>query len=100
MGAGFFARIVGVIFSPRAAYSVVVAQPRPFGVLALVLVVSIASSSLFFSTEVGRESALDQEVRVADSVGREISDQTYARMEALMPDAPYLSAAYVLVFFP
>jgi len=100
MDASFFARIVGVMFSPRAAYAAVVVRPRAFGVLALVLVVSIASSSLFFSTEVGRESALDQEVRAAEAVGREISDQTYARMQALMPDAPYLSAAYVLVFFP
>jgi hypothetical protein len=75
------ARVAGVVFSPRATYSAVVARPRWCGVLAFVIIVGAAGTFAFLSTEVGRTALLDQQVRTMESFGVKMTDATYDRLE-------------------
>src|SRR4051812_42253017 len=75
------ARILGVVFSPRATYADVAARPRALGVLAFVIITGAAATFIFLSTEVGKQAVFDQQVRTMESFGMKIPDQAYARME-------------------
>jgi hypothetical protein len=95
------ARVIGVLTSPRAAYAGVAAHPRWFGMLVLVLAISIGCVSAFLSTEVGLNAFLDQQVRQSEAfTGHPMSDAQYARLETMLPYAPYLAAAGQLVTLP
>ena len=78
---GLFARIIGVVVSPRATYAAVAARPRSIAVLAVVLLVSGVAQGLFLSSEVGQQTVLDQQVRAMEAFGLNITDQMYAQME-------------------
>jgi Yip1 domain len=97
---GLFGRAAGIVLSPRATYATLAARPRALGALLLFLVIAVAASSSFLSTEVGKEAAIDQQIRAMESFGRQVPDQMYERMQSMMGYAPYFSAAYLLVFFP
>jgi len=97
---GLFARLTGVLTSPRAVYTDVVAHPRSFGILAVILAVVIASTAAFLSTEVGRTALVDEQIRALESFGRTVTDAQYQRFEQMAPYAPYLSAAGQLVSLP
>lgn len=97
---GLLGRVVGVVWSPRATYAEVAARPRVSGALGLFLGIAMSASFVFMSTEVGQEALLDQQIRTVESLGRQVSDAMYARMEALLPYAPYISTGYLVVFFP
>ena len=56
---GLFARIIGVLMSPRATYAAVAAKPRSLAVLAVVLLASGVAQGLFLSSEVGQQATLD-----------------------------------------
>jgi hypothetical protein len=71
---GLFARIFGVLLSPRATYAAVAAKPRSLGVLVVVLVIIGVAQGLFMSTEVGQQLVLDQQVRAMEAFGMTISD--------------------------
>lgn len=99
---GLAARLVGVVFSPRAAYAAVAARPRVLGALAVVLLLTISSSVVFFSTQVGRNALLDQQERTLQNFGIRMSDAQYAQMEARMQGSStvYFTAAGQLVVIP
>lgn len=97
---GLAARLYGVLMSPRETYAEVVAHPAWFGVLAVVLVVMAGSTMAFLSTEVGRATLLDQQVRSLESFGRTVTDAQYQQLEAVAAYAPYLSAASQLLLLP
>jgi len=94
------ARILGVLFAPRATYVDVVARPRALGALAVVLVVSAAGTFAFLSTAVGRQAMLDRQVRTMESFGARIDDAAYRDMERGMGGAKYVGAAAALVALP
>lgn len=87
------ARLVGVLTSPRATYADVAAHPRALGAMLVVLVVSMASFGIFMATDVGREAALDQQVRTLESFGMHPTDAQYARMQEQNARPPYLVMA-------
>lgn len=97
---GLAARIVGVIFSPLETYRSVVAQPRVFGALAVVAVVTGLTSFAFLSTEVGQNALLDQQVRFMESFGIDLPDEAYDRMEAQADRQRYFGLVGVLVWVP
>ena len=68
------ARVAGVIFSPRATYADVAARPRVLGLLAVVMLVIVAATFTFLSTEVGQQASLDNQVRQMEAFGRGVSD--------------------------
>jgi hypothetical protein len=57
---GLLSRIVNVFLAPRSAYEAVAARPRVAGVMAVVLIMMMATQFAFLSTDVGRNAALDQ----------------------------------------
>ncbi len=70
---GLVARIFGVLLAPRATYADVAARPRWLGVLAVVLLVMATGSIILFSTDVGKEALLDQQVTTMESFGIKLS---------------------------
>jgi hypothetical protein len=94
------ARIVGVLFAPRATYADVAARPRALGVLTAVVLVAAAGVFLFMSTEVGKNAFLDQQVQQREAFGRPLTDAQYDRLEAMVPYAPYFGAVLQLVSLP
>jgi hypothetical protein len=94
------ARVVGVFFSPRATYADVAARPRWLGALLVGSLVVIIGLFALFSTEVGQQAWLDQQVKGAESFGRTINDQQYEGMERIAPYIRYIVAAGYTVFVP
>jgi hypothetical protein len=94
------ARLIGVLFAPRATYAGLAARPRWLGALAVVALTFAVSSGAFLSTEVGKNAMLDQQVRQAESFsGRPMTDAQRQRLESMLPYAPYF-AALSLVTLP
>ena len=95
------ARAIGVLTSPRATYAGVAAQPRWFGALALVVLVSMACVSTFLSTDVGKDALLDQQTRQAESFsGHPMTDAQYERLQKFLPYSAYMAAGAQLVTLP
>jgi hypothetical protein len=94
------ARIVGVLVAPRATYADVAARPRVVGALVFVVLVSIAATFTFLSTEVGQQAALEQQLRQMESFGRTPNDAQYQRMAQMLPYARYFAGVSQLVVLP
>jgi hypothetical protein len=94
------ARVLGVIFSPRATYADVAARPRILGVLAVVIVVLVAATYIFLSTDVGQQAVLAQQVQQMESFGRTVDDAAYARIQQMAPYSKYFAAGGQLVSLP
>ena len=88
-------RFIGIITSPRATYESVVANPKWFGMLALVSVLMAVIVGGFLLTKVGQEAWLD----AATATGQ-VSEQQYQGMEKMAPFVGYITVAYMLVVMP
>jgi len=99
-GPNVFARLLGVVFSPRATYAAIVARPRALGAFVITIGIIGATQGLFFATPVMQEVLLDQQVRMIESFGVEISDQMYAGIEQGVARAPYQTPISVAVLIP
>jgi hypothetical protein len=98
---GLAARIVGVIFSPADTYRSIVAHPRVLGVLAVTTIVMAATVFVFLSTEVGQNAALDYQYRAMESLGINVPDEVYDRMEQQVAGiGRYISPVSILVTIP
>src|SRR5918994_2076639 len=71
-------RVVGVLRSPRALFSALIARPRWAGVMLLSFLVTAACGVALMQTEVGQQALVDQWERTALALGREIHDGRYA----------------------
>jgi len=95
------ARAIGVILSPKATYEDVVRRPRILGALALVVLIVVAVSTTFSSTQLGKDLALEQTIRYMEAFGMQISDQVYSQMESrMMNQSPILPAIGTAVVLP
>jgi Yip1 domain len=90
---GLFARLIGVLTSPRATYKEVAARPRWAGALAVVLLVTSAGVGAFMSTEGGRLALLDYQITMLESFGRRPDDAQTLQMEKRVADRPSLGVA-------
>src|SRR5437763_8527029 len=97
---GLISRIFGVFFSPRATFADVAARPRAFGVLAIGILIVVAGLFALFSTEVGQQAWIDQQIKGSESFGRTISDQQLQGMERIAPYIRYIVACGYLVVIP
>ena len=59
-GPNVFARLLGVVFSPRATYAAIVARPRVLGAFVITICITAVTEGLFFATPVMQEVLLDQ----------------------------------------
>lgn len=94
------ARILGVLFAPKATYADVAARPRVLGALAVVLAITMGGTFTFLSTEVGKTAMLDQQTKMMESFGVKMNDAAYERMEQGADRARYFGAAAQLVSLP
>ena len=76
-----FARVLGVLHSPRTTFDAVARAPRWFGVVALAFLVATASTAILLETEVGQLALLDQWERRTYAFGQSIDDGQYAALE-------------------
>ncbi len=97
---GLFARLFGVLLTPRATYAAVAAKPRSLGVLAVVLVIIGLAQGLFLSSEVGQQLVLDQQIRAIEAFGVTVSDQMYDQMEQGMTRAAITGPITQVIFWP
>jgi hypothetical protein len=97
---GLPGRVIGVLTAPRATYADVAARPRWLGVLLVVLVITIASSTWLLSTEVGQQAVIDQQLQTLEAFGRTVSDEQYQQMQRMAPYAVYFAAVSQIVFLP
>jgi hypothetical protein len=97
---GLWARVLGVIFSPRQTYAAVAARPRALGVLAVITIVMAIGQFVFLSSQVGQEIALDQQVRSMEAFGMTVTDEMYAGIERGITRARYTSAISLILFIP
>lgn len=99
-GPGLFARLIGVIFSPRATYQAVVARPRVLGAFVITIAIMALTEGAFFSTPVMQEVLMDQQVKTLESFGVNISDQMYDRLEQGIGRAAYTTPLSLAIGIP
>src|SRR5262245_34074475 len=97
---GLLSRAVGVIVSPRRTYAGIVARPRVLGALVLIIALTACANLVFFSTRVGQDALMDQQIRTVESFGGQVNDATYATLERQAPFAGYITAASIIVASP
>ncbi len=91
---GLFARITGIIFSPRATFTALAARPRWFGMLVFTVVASAVLTGGFLMTAVGQQAFLDMmERRGTTGAGLEM-------FQKIMPYMAYILAGYIVVISP
>jgi Yip1 domain len=94
------ARVLGVLFAPRATYADVAAHPRWLGVLLVIIMLGGAATFTFLSTDVGKAALLDQQVKTMESFGVKIPEAAYDRMEQGIDRARYTGVAAQAVAMP
>lgn len=94
------ARLLGVLFSPQATFTRIVARPRWFGALLVVTLVTCGLTFALLSTESGQTALLDQQVRQSEAFGQTINEEQYAQMERMLPMMRYIVPGSQLVFMP
>jgi len=97
---GLFARVIGVITSPKATFEAVVRKPQVLGVLALMALLTGAAQSAMTFTEDGRHAMLEAQIQQTQKLGIEVTPEMETRMAANMVYARYTSFIFSFVFFP
>jgi hypothetical protein len=98
--ASLAARLIGVLFSPRDAYTAVAAKPRAAGALLVAIVIMALAQGLFLASDVGKSASLDQQLGVMKAVGVTVTDQMVQQLESRMAIAPYTTAVSLAIFVP
>jgi hypothetical protein len=80
-----FARLLGVLVSPRPTFVSILQTPRWVSVLMLVTVVMVSVTALFLATPVGRQALLDERVDLLEGFGQSVSDAEYEALRAQVP---------------
>lgn len=93
-------RIAGVVSRPRATMAELVAQPAWMATWLVVLLGWALCGGWLLSTDVGRQALIDENVRVSESFGRNITDAEYAALLAQPPWWTYLTSGGRLLLTP
>lgn len=99
-GDNLFARLVGVLTSPRATFEKVAARPRFLGVLVITTLLVAVFTAMPMTTDAGREALLNQQVKSMKAFGVDVNDQVIDRMERQDQIAPYTTAGSIIVITP
>lgn len=94
------ARFWGILTSPKATFAGVVARPRWFGMMALVLIVTAVCTGGFLSTEVGQTAYMDQALERVQRSGAQMSEAQLAATEKMLPYMGVITAVSTLVMGP
>jgi Yip1-like protein len=99
-GDGVVSRLIGVVFSPRATFERIVARPRWFAALVIIVGLIALGQFALLSTESGQQAMIDQQVRRTEQWGGTVSDEQYATFERMAPYGRYFAVAGVALFVP
>ena len=92
--------MVGVIRSPRALFTSLIARPRWVGVLMVSLALAAGCGIAFMRTAVGRQALVDQWERTALAFGQEVSNERYAEFSRLSEHGAGYAVASALASGP
>ena len=84
-GDGVVSRLIGVVFAPRATFERIVARPRWFAALVIIVGLIALGQFVLLSTESGQQAMIDQQVRRTEQWGGTVSDEQYATFERMAP---------------
>jgi Yip1 domain len=93
-GPSLLSRFFGILFSPRATYEKVVANPRALGAMALVALLSAVTVGTFMSSEVGKAAIMEQALKGPDP------QRAQEAMEKILPYMGPTYAIFSFVFVP
>jgi hypothetical protein len=99
-GPNVLSRLIGVLFSPRETYAEIVARPRVLGALVITMGIVAITQGAFFATPVMQEVLMDQQVRMIESFGVNITDEMYTQLEAGVARSAYTTPISVLIIIP
>lgn len=88
---GVAGRAFGIVFSPGATFEHIVADPKWFGALALIVLLMGGLGYAFMSTEVGQEAVLAKQFDSMEAWGMDVTPELEAQMAAGMDRGKYLS---------
>jgi hypothetical protein len=88
------ARILGVLFAPRATYADVAANPRWLGVFLTVFLVMSAVGTAFVATEIGRTAVVDQQIAQSEAYGGTMDQARVDALERMSSNYVYLAAVF------
>ena len=92
-----FARLAGVITSPKATFHNVVAHPKALGIILIICLLSAVTLGWFFSTQIGRDAWLNSMI---ERGGAQLNDQQIAAFEKMAPFVGYFAIAQALIGVP
>jgi hypothetical protein len=92
------ARVIGVLFTPRATYADVAAHPRWLGVFLTVLLIMGSAAVAFLSTDIGRDAVVDQQISQAEAYGRHLTEAQIEQIEKFAPYSTYVAPVFQLLF--
>jgi len=97
---GLFARLIGVLFSPKETFAAIVARPRWLAVMIVTLVMSSAAYYVILSSQDMQDAIVDQQVRAMEARGNVVSDQQIANIERFIGYLPVGYAVGIFVLGP
>jgi Yip1-like protein len=95
-----FARVFGIIHSPRATFQAVAQAPRWLAVVTSTFLLTAGCTAILLETDVGQLALLDQWERTASAFGQAIDEGQYAAMEAASQNGSAYAALSSLVSGP
>ena len=95
-----FARLAGVIFSPRETFAAIVAQPKWFGAMAVVTLTIAIAQYAFLSTQVGQDAMVDQQIRQTERWTGSVTQAQIDGIEQRAPIGKYFALGATLIFVP
>ena len=94
------ARLFGVLLSPRATFAAIIERPRPVGALLVVCLLSAIPGVWLYSSDLGKQLLLEQQVDGMESFGMTVTDEVVAEMERSLENAAYFAAGGTVVSVP
>lgn len=76
-----FARLIGVVTSPRSTFASLAVKPRWADVLVVTFLITLGCNVAFLATDVGRRALVDQWERTELAFGGTVDDVRYAALE-------------------
>ena len=95
-----FARLAGVIFSPRETFAAIVAQPKWLGAMAVVTLTIAVAQYAFLSTKVGQDAMVDQQIHQAERWAGSVTQAQIDGIEQRGPMNKYIVAVATLIIGP
>ena len=95
-----FARLVGVLFSPRATFAAIVVQPRWLGAMVVVTLFIAAAQYGFLSTQVGQDAMVDQQIHQMERWTGSVTQAQIDGIEQRAPFNKYIVAGATLIVGP